>query len=109
MEYRLLGRTGVKVSPLGLGSDDFGDATPPDVAAQIIVQAVDAGINLIDTGNLYAGGAFTTAGAKDGFCFFFDHIQAGKQAQQEDIQKHAPTAAQVIELRLQRVGGAERR
>jgi aryl-alcohol dehydrogenase-like predicted oxidoreductase len=56
MEYRLLGRTGVKVSPLGLGSDDFGDATPPDVAAKIIVQAVDAGINLIDTGNLYAGG-----------------------------------------------------
>lgn len=56
MEYRLLGRTGVKVSPLGLGSDDFGDATPPDVAAQIIVQAVEAGINLIDTGNLYAGG-----------------------------------------------------
>jgi len=56
MEYRLLGRTGVKVSPLGLGSDDFGDATPPQVAAKLIVKAVDAGINLIDTGNLYAGG-----------------------------------------------------
>ena len=56
MEYRLLGRTGVKVSPIGLGSDDFGDATPPNVAAKLIVRAVDAGINLIDTGNLYAGG-----------------------------------------------------
>lgn len=56
MEYRLLGRTGVKVSPVCLGSDDFGDATPPDVAAKIIIRAVRAGINLIDTGNLYAGG-----------------------------------------------------
>ncbi len=56
MEYRLLGRTGVKVSPVCLGSDDFGDATPPDVAAQIIIRGLDAGINLIDTGNLYAGG-----------------------------------------------------
>ncbi len=56
MEYRTLGRTGVKVSPICLGSDDFGDATPPDVAAKIIIRALDAGINLIDTGNLYAEG-----------------------------------------------------
>jgi aryl-alcohol dehydrogenase-like predicted oxidoreductase len=56
MDYRLLGRTGVKVSPIALGSDDFGDATPPPIAAQLIVRAVEAGINLIDTGNLYAGG-----------------------------------------------------
>lgn len=56
MEYRLLGRTGVKVSPICLGSDDFGDATPPDIAAKIIIRALDAGINLIDTGNVYAGG-----------------------------------------------------
>jgi aryl-alcohol dehydrogenase-like predicted oxidoreductase len=56
MEYRLLGRTGVKVTPICLGSDDFGDATPPDVAAELINKALDAGINMIDTGNLYAGG-----------------------------------------------------
>jgi len=56
MEYRTLGRTGVMVSPICLGSDDFGDATPPDVAAKIILRALDAGINLIDTGNLYAEG-----------------------------------------------------
>jgi len=31
MEYRFLGRTGVQVSLICLGSDDFGDATPPDV------------------------------------------------------------------------------
>ena len=56
MEYRFLGRTGVRVSPLCIGSDDFGDGTPPDMAEKIIVRAADAGINLIDTGNLYAGG-----------------------------------------------------
>jgi 1-deoxyxylulose-5-phosphate synthase len=56
MEYRYLGRTGVQVSPICLGSDDFGDGTPPDVANRIILGALDAGINLIDTGNLYAGG-----------------------------------------------------
>lgn len=57
MEYRHLGRTGVQVSPLGLGSDDFGDGTPPALAEALILRALDAGISLIDTGNLYAGGA----------------------------------------------------
>jgi aryl-alcohol dehydrogenase-like predicted oxidoreductase len=56
VEYRTLGRTGVEVSPICLGSDDFGDATPPEVAEKIIVRALDAGINLIDTGNLCAEG-----------------------------------------------------
>ncbi|MCY4453590.1 MAG: aldo/keto reductase [Immundisolibacterales bacterium] len=56
MEYRYLGRTGVEVSPVCLGSDDFGDGTPPDLAEKLILRSLDAGINLIDTGNLYAGG-----------------------------------------------------
>lgn len=56
MEYRYLGRTGVQISPICLGSDDFGDGTPPETAERIILGALDAGINLIDTGNLYAGG-----------------------------------------------------
>ncbi len=56
MEYKYLGRTGIQVAPVALGSDDFGDGTPPDVASNIINRALDAGINLIDTGNLYAQG-----------------------------------------------------
>ena len=56
MNYRYLGRTGVQVSPICLGSDDFGDGTPPPIAENILLHALDAGINLIDTGNLYAGG-----------------------------------------------------
>ena len=56
MEYRNLGRTGVKISTICLGSDDFGDSTSAGIAEKIIIRSVDAGINLIDTGNLYAGG-----------------------------------------------------
>jgi aryl-alcohol dehydrogenase-like predicted oxidoreductase len=56
MEYRILGRTGVKISPVCLGSDNFGDATPAEEASKIINRALDAGINLIDTGDVYAEG-----------------------------------------------------
>ncbi len=56
MEYRVLGRTGVNVSPLGLGSDNFGDATSEKEADKIINRALDAGINLIDTGDTYCEG-----------------------------------------------------
>jgi aryl-alcohol dehydrogenase-like predicted oxidoreductase len=56
MEYRFLGRTGVKISPLALGTANFASPTPEDEAAKIIDRAIDAGINLIDTGNTYANG-----------------------------------------------------
>ena len=56
MEYRVLGRSGVKVAPLGLGSGNFADPTPEDEASRIINRAIDAGINLIDTGNSYSDG-----------------------------------------------------
>ena len=56
MEYRVLGRTGVKVSALALGTANFADPTPEAEAQQILERAVDAGINVIDTGDSYAGG-----------------------------------------------------
>ena len=56
MEYRVLGRTGIRISPLILGSDNFGDATPPDEAKKILNRAFDAGINMVDTGDVYAEG-----------------------------------------------------
>ena len=56
MEYRPLGRSGVKVAPLGLGTGNFADPTPEDESARIIHCALDAGINLIDTGNSYSDG-----------------------------------------------------
>jgi aryl-alcohol dehydrogenase-like predicted oxidoreductase len=56
MEYRLLGRTGVKVAPLCLGSDNFANPTPEAESIAIIDRAMEAGINLIDTSNSYAKG-----------------------------------------------------
>ncbi len=56
MEYRSLGRTGAKVSPLCLGTDNFMDPTPEDECEKILNTAMDAGINLLDTGDVYADG-----------------------------------------------------
>ena len=54
--YRPLGRTGLKISPICLGTDNFANPTPEDEAANIINCAIDNGINLIDTSNSYADG-----------------------------------------------------
>ncbi len=56
MEYRILGRSGLKVSPLCLGTMNFGQPTPEAEAGQIINQAIDSGINFIDTANVYNNG-----------------------------------------------------
>ena len=58
MEYRLLGRTGVKVSPLCLGAMMFGSWGNNDHAdaIRIIHRALDADINFIDTADVYSGG-----------------------------------------------------
>ena len=56
MEYRILGRTGVKVAPLCLGTDNFANPTPEAESIEIINRALEAGINLIDTSNSYAKG-----------------------------------------------------
>ncbi len=56
MEYRHFGRTGVRVSPLCLGAMNFGGATNETDSIAIIHAALDAGINFIDTANVYNGG-----------------------------------------------------
>jgi aryl-alcohol dehydrogenase-like predicted oxidoreductase len=56
MEYRSLGRTGVKVSPLCLGTLNFGGPTPEDESIRIIHAALDGGINFVDTANIYNAG-----------------------------------------------------
>src|SRR6195256_791265 len=58
MDYRTLGRTGVKVSPLCLGAMMFGDwgNQDADESIRIIHRALDAGINFIDTADVYARG-----------------------------------------------------
>jgi aryl-alcohol dehydrogenase-like predicted oxidoreductase len=58
MEYRPLGRTGVLVSPLCLGTMMFGawGNTDHDDAVRVIHSALDAGINFVDTADVYSAG-----------------------------------------------------
>ena len=56
MEYRTLGRSGVKVSRLCLGTMMFGGPTDEQESTRIIHRALDAGINFIDTANIYNDG-----------------------------------------------------
>ncbi len=53
MKYKNLGRTGVKVSPLCLGCMNFGGRQTEEESVRIIHQALDAGINFVDTANVY--------------------------------------------------------
>ncbi len=55
MNYRSLGRSALKVSELCLGTMNFGPRTASGDAHRILSQAVDAGINFIDTANQYGG------------------------------------------------------
>ena len=58
MKYRTLGRTGLKVSPLCLGAMMFGEWGNPDHDDSIAIMhaALDAGVNFIDTADVYSGG-----------------------------------------------------
>src|SRR3954447_23275757 len=53
MDYRFLGRTGLRVSPLCLGTMNFGPETDEATSHRIMDAALDAGINFFDTANVY--------------------------------------------------------
>ena len=55
MDYRFLGRTGVRVSPLCLGTMNFGPETDEQASHGIMDAALDAGVNFFDTANVYGG------------------------------------------------------
>lgn len=56
MEYRSLGRAGVKVSQICLGTMMFGGQTGEEESIRIMHTAIDRGINFFDTADMYAGG-----------------------------------------------------
>lgn len=56
MDYRRLGNSGLKVSPICLGTMLFGDRTSVAVATRIVASACEAGVNFIDTADSYAKG-----------------------------------------------------
>jgi len=57
MEYRQLGNSGVRVSAVGLGTNRFGSADMPQAEVnKVIDAALDAGVNFLDTANVYNEG-----------------------------------------------------
>ena len=56
MRYRVLGRSGISVSELCLGTMNFGGPTDEAEAQRIIGHALDNGVNFIDTANVYSEG-----------------------------------------------------
>ena len=56
MDYRKVGRTGLMVSPVCLGTMTFGDQVNEADAIAMMHAAMDAGVNFIDTANMYAKG-----------------------------------------------------
>jgi aryl-alcohol dehydrogenase-like predicted oxidoreductase len=53
MDYRHLGRSGLRVSPLCLGTMNFGPQTTEEDSHAILDRALDAGVNFVDTANVY--------------------------------------------------------
>ena len=56
MQYRSLGQSGLKVSPLCLGTMMFGGPTDEPTAGRIVARAREQGVNFIDTADGYTGG-----------------------------------------------------
>jgi aryl-alcohol dehydrogenase-like predicted oxidoreductase len=55
LEYRIVGRTGLKVSRMTLGTNNFGRDVDEGTSIRVIRKAIDVGINSIDTANIYTG------------------------------------------------------
>src|SRR5262245_28474802 len=64
MQQRTLGSTGIKVSTLGLGCNNFGLRMPVEAAREVIHKALDLGITFFDTADVYGnkGGSETALG-----------------------------------------------
>ena len=57
MQYRFLGKSGVQVSVIGLGTNRFGyEHMPQEEVNRVIAAAVDLGINFLDSADIYQGG-----------------------------------------------------
>lgn len=56
MQFRQLGRSGLKVSVVGLGCNNFGGRSDEQASVRVIQAALDSGITLFDTSDTYGGG-----------------------------------------------------
>ncbi len=56
MEFRTVGKSGLKVSEIGLGGNNFGTRADEPTSIAVINQALELGINFIDTADSYGQG-----------------------------------------------------
>ena len=56
MKYRQLGKSGLQVSAVGLGANNFGGRVDAKRTTSVVHAALDSGVNFIDTSNSYGGG-----------------------------------------------------
>jgi len=92
MEYRNLGKAGVKVSRLCLGTMMFGGATNEKDSIEIIHRAMDDGINFIDTARIhqdseYLIGKVIRERAKKDFYISTKTMQNDRDAAQHDVDR----------------------
>src|SRR3954454_4000113 len=55
MQIRNLGGSGLRVSAVGIGCNNFGQSTDAETSRKVIHRAIDLGITLFDTADIYAG------------------------------------------------------
>jgi aryl-alcohol dehydrogenase-like predicted oxidoreductase len=55
MEFRQLGRSGLRISLIGLGCNNFGERLPLEDARKVVHRALDLGVTLFDTADRYGG------------------------------------------------------
>jgi len=56
MKYRSVGRSGLQVSVVGLGCNNFGARIDQDASTKVVAASLDAGITFFDTSNSYGNG-----------------------------------------------------
>src|ERR1700759_5065903 len=60
MEFRSLGRSGLKVSAVGLGCNNFGVVLDEAATQRLVDKAIDCGVTLFDTADVYGAGQSET-------------------------------------------------
>lgn len=99
MEYRNLGRTGLQVSCIAFGTDNFLDPTPEDESTRMLERSLDAGVNLLDTGDVYAGGEAEkmigralAANGRRHEVLISTKVDHGMSVPGQSLDEHAPVA-----------------
>uniref|UniRef100_A0A669BQB9 Voltage-gated potassium channel subunit beta-1 n=1 Tax=Oreochromis niloticus TaxID=8128 RepID=A0A669BQB9_ORENI len=83
MKYRNLGKSGLRVSCLGLGTwVTFGGQISDEVAEQLMTIAYESGVNLFDTAEVYSGGKTQTSLSKPAICLLTLGLKGSLQRMQ---------------------------